>query len=113
MKTKINNLKKLRGIVLFIMLIPLSIFSQSVTDTREDSVCFSVETASQIMNDLQYMDKIIVQKSDSINNLLMENQTIKSSVLEQNEKIKNKNTGLWIQGGVNLILGTLTLIFSN
>jgi hypothetical protein len=93
--------------------IQLSTFSQSVTVIREDSVCFDIETASKIMNDIDFMEQIIIQKSDSINALKYDTEACYVLKTEQEKKLQNKNTGLWIQGGVNLILGILTLIFAN
>lgn len=106
-------LNRLLKTLLFTILIPLSTFSQDGTVKTLDSICFDVETASKIMNDLIYLEGLSAQKSDSINSLMFENKTMQCSIIEQKEKIANKNTGLWIQGGINFVLGILTLIFSN
>lgn len=99
-------------IALFTILIPFDTFSQSVTDYREDSVCFDVVTASKIMNDIVYMERVIVSKNDSIKVLVYENEVCNTLKTDQEKKLQNKNTGLWIQGGVNFVLGILTILFA-
>ncbi len=103
------KLSQLLGIVLSIILIPSVCFSTE--DTRRDSVCFDTLTASNIMNDIQYMDCVIVQKTDSINSLLLENKTLNCSIIEQKQKIDNKNTGLWVSGGVALLTNLIQILF--
>lgn len=65
------------------------------------------------MNDIHFMDRVIVQKSDSIKILKYDTEACYVLNKEQEKKLQNKNTGLWIQGGVNFVLGILTLIFAN
>lgn len=64
------------------------------------------------MNDIMYQDALIKSKSDSINGLKYDVETcyIKNKTL--NDKINNKNTSIWIQGGVNFVLGILTILFA-
>lgn len=103
------KLSLLLGIVLFIMLIPFVCFSTE--DTRRDSVCFDTLTASNIMNDIQYMDCLIVQKSDSIC-VLTDIIANKDLIIEKkNRQIDNKNTGLWVSGGVALLTNLIQILF--
>lgn len=103
-------LSQLLKIALFTILIPLKGTSQSVTDYRGDSVCFDVVTASKIMNDIEYLEKVKLQKSDSIATLKLD-IVEKSNIIEKKEnQIQSKNTGLWIQGGA-IILEIIRIIF--
>lgn len=63
------------------------------------------------MNDIVYMERVIVSKNDTIKTLLYEKELLNLNISEQDKKLQNKNTGLWIQGGVNFVLGILTILF--
>ena len=107
---KIKSL--LLKIHLIIILIPCTSFSQSVILTQ-NKICFDTIVASKIMNDLIYYDAIFVQKNDSLV-LLSENNERQKNVIElQDRKLDNKNTGLWITGGFNLLTTILIALFSN
>lgn len=65
------------------------------------------------MNDLIYYDAIMIQKNDSLV-LLSENNERQKNVIElQDRKLDNKNTGLWITGGFNLLTTILIALFAN
>lgn len=107
---KIKSL--LLKIHLIIILIPCTSFSQSVILTQ-NKICFDTIVASKIMNDLIYYDAIMVQKNDSLV-LLSENNERQKNVIElQDRKLENKNTGLWITGGFNLLTTILIALFAN
>lgn len=107
---KIKSL--LLKIHLIIILIPCTSFSQSVILTQ-NKICFDTIVASKIMNDLIYYDAIFVQKNDSLV-LLSENNERQKNVIElQDRKLDNKNTGLWITGGFNLLTTILIALFAN
>lgn len=107
---KIKSL--LLKIHLIIILIPCTSFSQSVILTQ-NKICFDTIVASKIMNDLIYYDAIMVQKNDSLV-LLSENNERQKNVIElQDRKLDNKNTGLWITGGFNLLTTILIALFAN
>ena len=107
---KIKSL--LLKIHLIIILIPCTTFSQSVILTQ-NKICFDTIVASKIMNDLIYYDAIMVQKNDSLV-LLSENNERQKNVIElQDRKLDNKNTGLWITGGFNLLTTILIALFAN
>ena len=65
------------------------------------------------MNDIRYLENVNLQKSDSITTLKLQNEYLFTGIEKKEKQIANKNTGLWIQGGINFVLGILTLIFSN
>ena len=107
---KIKSL--LLKIHLIIILIPCTSFSQSVILTQ-NKICFDTIVASKIMNDLIYYDAIMIQKNDSLV-LLSENNERQKNVIElQERKLENKNTGLWITGGFNLLTTILIALFAN
>ena len=107
---KIKSL--LLKIHLIIILIPCTSFSQSVILTQ-NKICFDTIVASKIMNDLIYYDAIMIQKNDSLV-LLSENNERQKNVIElQERKLDNKNTGLWITGGFNLLTTILIALFAN
>ena len=107
---KIKSL--LLKIHLIIILIPCTSFSQSVILTQ-NKICFDTIVASKIMNDLIYYDAIMIQKNDSLV-LLNENNERQKNVIElQERKLENKNTGLWITGGFNLLTTILIALFAN
>lgn len=107
---KIKSL--LLKIHLIIILIPCTTFSQSVILTQ-NKICFDTIVASKIMNDLIYYDAIMIQKNDSLV-LLNENNERQKNVIElQERKLENKNTGLWITGGFNLLTTILIALFAN
>ena len=107
---KIKSL--LLKIHLIIILIPCTSFSQSVILTQ-NKICFDTIVASKIMNDLIYYDAIMIQKNDSLV-LLSENNERQKNVIElQDRKLDNKNTGLWITGGFNLLTTILIALFAN
>jgi hypothetical protein len=99
-------------ILLFIILIPCLSISQSVTH-QGDKICFDVVTASELFNDLNYRDSLIKQKSDSICMVLEQNNVLESNNEKCKDKLTNKNTGLWITGGFNFVLGLMTYIFAS
>jgi hypothetical protein len=103
------KLSLLLGIALFIMLTPFACFSTE--DTRRDSVCFDTLTASNIMNDIQYMDCLILQKSDSIATLKLDIVAKTEIIEKKNKQIDNKNTGLWVSGGVALLTNLIQILF--
>ena len=103
------KLSLLLGTVLFIMLTPFVCFSTE--DTRRDSVCFDTLTASNIMNDIQYMDCLILQKSDSIATLKLDIVAKTEIIEKKNRQIDNKNAGLWVSGGVALLTNLIQILF--
>ncbi len=103
---KLRSLKTL----LFITSIPYLSFSQSVTH-EGDKICFDIVTASELFNDLNYRDSLIKQKSDSICMVLEQNNVLELNNEKCKEKLVNKNTGLWITGGFNFVLGLMTYFF--
>lgn len=64
------------------------------------------------MNDINYLEAKNVEKTDSISGLLLEINNKNLIIEKKDNQISNKNTGLWIQGGVNFVLGIITLVFS-
>lgn len=64
------------------------------------------------MNDIVFMERVIVSKNDSIKVLVYEKEACNALKTDQEKKLQNKNTGLWIQGGVNFVLGILTILFA-
>lgn len=106
------SLKLSLKILLFIILIPFLSISQSVTH-EGDKICFDVITASEIFNDLNYCDSVMKQKNDSINYLVYEVNECNKVVDKKDIQLKNKNTGLWITGGLNFIASILIAFFAN
>ena len=97
---------------MFTILIPCTSISQSVI-IIDGRVCFDTTSASKLRNDLQYKNKLIDQKSDSICDLIEKNKIQDLNNEKCKEKLVNKNTGLWITGGFNFVLGLMTYIFAS
>ena len=102
---------RLLKILLFTILIPCTSISQSVI--IDGRVCFDTTSASKLRNELQYKNKLIDQKSDSICDLIEKNKIQDLNNEKCKEKLVNKNTGLWITGGFNFVLGLMTYIFAS
>lgn len=103
---------KLLKILLFTILIPYTSISQSVI-IIDGRVCFDTISASKIHNELEYKDRVIDQKSDSVCLLLEQNGVLKTNNEKCKDKLTNKNTGLWITASVNFLLGLSTYIFAS
>lgn len=102
-------MKRSIKILLFTIWIPYAIGSQNVIQ-RDSVLCFDRITASKILNDLRYCDTIIVQKNDSIIILNEHIQRQKRAIDLKSEKIKNKNTGLFLTALTNILLGLVAIL---
>lgn len=112
----------LKKILLFILLIPSLIFSQSVTKS-DDLICFDTITASKIMNDLKYCDSINLYVKDLQQELNLKVDTVNECKyqLSNYQKVTNKQESVlfnkqkidFIQYTTIVILTIITYFVSN
>ena len=76
-------------------------------------VCFDTTSASKLRNNLEYKDKLIDQKSDSICDLIEKNKIQELNNEKCKEKLVNKNVGLWITSGLNFLATIAISIIAN